>query len=293
MSVTPATNAVIGFPRWTEEAVFSAGGGSWSSGDYPIANLASLPLQRVARSNSAAAAATQFVATLPGPLPVRLMGFVNHNATIDALFRVRVYRDAGMTDLAFDSGGVEFYPPVYATADLAWEDPRWWSGKYSARELRGYRGMRPIWLPQTVSAQAIQAEVIDPGNPAGFFECGLFEIAQAWQLGVNFKYGSSFGYRNRSAVLEAEGGAKYISDRENPRTFVGSIDYLGDDEAKAMAFEFQRQIRTAKPFLWLPNPTATRHLLRESWLARQVEMPPIELAYYGRDTIGLNFEEVL
>ncbi|MFY7963198.1 MAG: hypothetical protein ACOVVK_24205 [Elsteraceae bacterium] len=71
-------NAVIGFPRWTDRAAFLPDGGAYEAG-YPVANLGLLPLSRVARSLSAAPAATRILAVLDNPPPRRLVAMVNHN----------------------------------------------------------------------------------------------------------------------------------------------------------------------------------------------------------------------
>ena len=285
-------NAVIGFPRWTAESTFAAGGGSWNA-SYPVTNLSGLPLQRVARSTNALAASTKFRVTLPEVLPVRLLAFVNHNATLDATYRIRVYRDLAASDLAYDSGASqEFFPPVYNTDNLEWEDPRWWNGRYTTRELAGYRPIRPVWLPQTYAAGSIQVDVVDTGNPAGFFQCGLFEVSQGSQVEINFRYSAEFGFSDRAQMVEAEGGARYFNERGNPRIFNGSINYLDIDDVKTLFFEQLRQCGASTPFLWLPNPNDELHLLRDCFLARNAALNPLSHAFFQRGSVPLNFIEV-
>ncbi len=54
-----SVNAVIGFPRWTTE--FSLAGGSFLAA-YPVGNLKTQPLTRVARTVDAQLASTQWIA---------------------------------------------------------------------------------------------------------------------------------------------------------------------------------------------------------------------------------------
>lgn len=286
--------AVIGFPRWTEKGVYAANGGTYNA-TYPVTNLNSLPLSRVARSSSAAAADTKFKITLDKPRPIRLLAFVRHNASLDATFRIRLYSDAALTTLLYDSGtGEQFWPPVYPNGTLEWEDDGFWSGQYSTDQITGYRVTRSIWLDQFYLAQAILVDVVDTTNPAGFFECGLFEVAQGWQVGVNFAIGAQYGFRARTQTIEALGGVKFFDRRDKPRQFNGSIDYLSRDEALARAFEHQRQHDLDIPFLWLPHPDDIIHPLRRSYLARNMDLGLLSYAQaLDVDSVPLRFEEVL
>jgi len=288
-----AQNAVIGFPRWTEKAVFQADGGSYAAG-YPVTNLGGLPLSKVARSASAAVTDTRFLAVLDKLRPVRLVAMVNHNASLDGRFRLRLYGDRfAAAPAIYDSGQLPFWPSVYPPSSVEWEDDQWWSGQYSTEEIAGYRATRPLLLDRIHLAHAIRLEVMDPTNPDGFFQCGLFEIAQGWRIGVNFAVSAEHGFRARSQSLEALGGVKYFDRREKPRLFTGSIDYLPRDEALARAFEHQRQTDLDQPFLWLPDPDATVHLLRQCWLARNASLGMMRYASVDRDGVPLIFEEVL
>lgn len=294
MPIPAAQNGVIGFPRWTDKGTFVANGGSYNA-TYPVTNLQTLPLSRVARTSTAASANTKFAITFPKPYAVRLLAFVGHNSTLDGTFRVRLYSDTGLTALLYDSGvGQPFWPPVYATDDLEWEDDRWWSGGYSSDEIAGYRATRPIWLDKLYLVQGIAVDVVDTGNPAGFFQLGLFEVAQGWQVGTNFTPGAQYGFRARTQIIEAIGGVKYADRRDKPRQFSGVIDYLDRDEALARAFEHQRQMDIDIPFLWMPDPTATVHLLRQTYLARNVDLGLMSYAQaMDVDSLPLRFEEVL
>jgi hypothetical protein len=291
------TNGTIGFPVWTGLATPAAGSGSWLAG-WPIANIKSLPLGRVARSSSAAATDTRFEVTFATETPVQMFTFVNHNASNDGTFRIRAYADLAATDLLYDSGpgpsgaGLEFWPAVYQTEDLEWEDDRWWDGKYSDQEKLGNVPILPVLAPQPMGARLIRVEVTDPLNPAGFFQLGYFDLAGAYAPGVNFKKGSEYGLRDRTVVLEAEGGAKYFNRRGDVKFFRGSIDCLPRGEARVRFFEMHRQLGVALPFVWLPFPDQPETYLTQAFLARHAALDPITLAYVDRDTVPLNFEEV-
>lgn len=283
-------NAIIGFPRWTAEASYS--GGSWSA-TYAAGNLNSEPLARVARSTDAALASTQFVATLTTQRPVRLVAPVRHNLTRNAKMRGRIYSDAGMATLEHDTGWFDVWPIVYPLEYCNWEDPYWWTGKYTDEEMAGYTWTRPVWLDRAYIARTIKVEFDDTANPAGYVELGLFEIAQGWQPSVNFRYGKEFGFVGGAELQEALGGVEYADDRPLRRVVVGSIGLLPHDEAMMRAFELQRQYQKKTPFLWFPDPANETHWLRECFLARNGELPLLALASHGRDNFPFSLREVL
>lgn len=283
-------NAVFGFDRWTEDFTFS--GGSWS-GTYPVTNLNVLPLSRVGRTADAATVSTQWTATYSSGANVQLLGFVNHNASIDGLFRIRLYSDTGLTSLLHDTGWLEFWPIVYPWGSLPYGHASFWTGKYSAREIAGYNATRPVWLSQSYTVKGIRVEVDDTGNEDGYFQCGTFEIAEGYQLDINFVYGAQYGFRFRTQEQEALGGVKYFERRSKPRVFKGEVQYSGRDEVLSRAFEMLRRHDLNIPLLWVPNPDDTSHFLRNSYLARITDPGLFSFAVHNRDTMPIALEEVL
>lgn len=282
--------AVIGFPRWTTLASFS--GGSWS-GTYPLSNLGIEPLSKIARSTDATLANAQFVATLSSTKAIRALALARHNLSINAKIRIRLYRDAALTDIAYDSGWVDVWPVVYPYSALDWEDDNWWSGKYSAAEIAGYIWTRPFWLGNVYLARAVKVEIDDTGNSDGYVEAGLFEIAQGYQLPINPDLGAQYGYRFRTVTQESLGGTKYHERRDKPRVFRGSVSFIDRDHALAKLFEQLRQHDLDTPFLWFPHPDEPMHWLRNVFIAKNVDPGLFSYAAFGTDAVPLAFEEVL
>lgn len=284
------TNAIIGFPRWTDSIVWS--GGAWTA-DYPPSNLAGLPLSRVARSANADPLSTCLTGLLPTSRGVRLIALVRHNLSRNATIRVRLYRDAAATDLAHDSGALPAWPVVYPFGINEWEDDQYWSGQYATNEIAENTWTRPIWLDRIHLARSIAIDIVDADNPDGHIDLGLIEVAQGWQVGINFDYGAEFGFRFRTQDVESLGGARYHERRAKPRTWRGSIAYLDRDEALARGFEQQRQLDLDQPFLWLPHPAEPVHWLRTVFLARNTNPGALRYAVGDRTSVALSFEEVL
>lgn len=284
-------NAIIGFPCHTPRSTPGNWTGSWQAG-WPVSNLNSLPLGKVARSASAAPANTRFEILLPELLPVGLITLINHNATNAATVTVTAFSDAAGTNLVATVSNVEFWPSVYDTASLLWEDSRWWDGKYSDYEKFGSVPLLPIQLPEGAAAQLIRVQINDSANPAGYVQLGYCDVATANEQLINFKFGSQWGFRDRATALEAEGGGKIFNQRGDVRIFRGEINYLPDSQSRGLFYQMQRQLGVALPFVWLPFPDRPETWITDAFLARQVALDPLTMAMFARNTIPLNFEEV-
>jgi hypothetical protein len=285
-----ATNAIFGFPRHTPDVTWS--GGSWET-DYPRTNLGTLPLARVARSTDATTASTQVVGTFSRDRPLSLIGIVRHNLSAAATYRLRVYGDAGLSTLVYDSTATDVWPAVYPSETLEWEDDRWWDGKYTDEEIEGYTWTRPIWLGQVYLARAFLLEIFDTANPDGYVEIGLLEVSEGRPVSVNLGYGYQEGWRFRSTGVEAIGGARYFDRRDKPRTVRGEINYLGRNEAMARFFEMQRQQDLDVPLLYFPFPDETVHWLRTAFLATLDDPGPIAYTAKSRNSVPIALREML
>lgn len=285
------TNLTFGYPRHTPRVTPGAWTGSWQSA-WPISNLKSLPLGRVARSASRALADTKFEILLPDGVAVGIIGLINHNASNDATVTVQAYGDTLGTNLLWTSSALEFWPAVYATDDLEFEDLRWWDGKYADYEKLNAVPKLQILIGQNLPIRLVRFAVNDPNNADGYFQLGFCELATAKTFTINFAYGAQYGLLDRSVVLEAEGGAEYVNRRGDLSFFRGEIDYLPRAEARATILEMQRQFGREQPFLVLPFPDDPTTWLTHGGLMRFAGLDPLSMELFGHDKVPLNLKEV-
>lgn len=265
------TKTTLGFPRYTHLTTFS--GGSWTAA-YPAANLGVMPLARVARSTDTLAASTTFTATMDENHPIRVIGLVRHNMSFAATYRVRLWNQANA--LQHDTG-----------TQLVWPMP------YHSEVMRGATYCCPIILPANLIVYRIQVDIVDTGNVQGYVQIGLCEIATGWELSTGLALGYAQGFAVRTQMNEALGGVKYFNRQTKPRTAKGSVRHMPRNEAMTQAYEFQRQNDIDTPVLVVPFPDEAAHLLRTVFLARNVELSPIERVLTARDSFVLNLEEIL
>lgn len=157
-------NFTIGFPRWTDDAVFS--GGSYNA-SYPVTNAGILPLSQVARTTDLLPASTQLIGTFPDVRPCRLFGLVRHNLSLTATHRLRLYSDAALTSVLYDTGEVDVWPIVYPFGSVPFEDAHYFTGKYVERDIAGYNWTLPVLADVTYMARAFKWEFFDSANVSG------------------------------------------------------------------------------------------------------------------------------
>lgn len=286
----PNTSAILGWPSSTEQ--FTLAGGHWET-TFPRSNLQVMPLSRVARSTSTNPTLDTFVTgTSSNTRRVGLIALARHNLTLDATIRLRLFEDAAMTLLIYDSGAQEVWPAVYPYDELEWEDDNYWTGKYTDEELQGMTWLWLWWGGFDYMAAGFRLDISDPDNPEGYVQAGYLEIAGQYQVGANFNYGSQYGFRFRTIATEAIGGAKYFDDRNKPRVFKGTFR-LTHNEALAKQFEMRRQRDICEPVIWLPNPDERVHWGRTAMLAQFQD--PGAFSYYGVDIdeVPIALEEII
>ena len=287
----PAWNAIVGSPRWTTKAAFSA---TTEAAGYPATNLGTLPLAYPWRSTGTDAADTVLTAVFSGSKrKIELAVLCRHNLSIGSTVTVTLYEDTAMTTV-LTTATVEAWPAVFTEEQVDWDGGRWWDRTYTEEEIAGYPWHLPIRLPGAYYCQAVRVEISDPANPAGYVQVGLLELASEHQVPTNPEVGAQYGYASRTEVQEADGGTEYHRRRPKGRVFEGSVPYMPRDTAMGTWLEMRRQLDVDVPFFWWPDPTDQLHRLRRSFLARFAEL---SLQSYAtptdRDGVPISLKEVL
>lgn len=283
-------NAIIGWPRLTDKITW--GSGAWQP-SYPVTNSASLPLGAVARSIDLAPASTRLTGLLSPYSRIGLIAVIAHNWSSLAQWRIRIYADAAGTLLVWEKPRGPVWGVAYPKGTLKWTDRNFWTGAFSPSELAGLAWNAPLLIDPSVVGQRIEIEIWDEGNPAGFIQHGLIEVAEFMRLPVNFAYGADAGFQARSLRVEAEGGAIFPERRAKGRSFQGSIDLAPESWAASAYFEFLRQADITEPFFWWQRPDSVTETHRSAFLARNTNLGLQKLVYYQRRAVPLNFYEVL
>lgn len=273
------TTCGLFYPNIDSKATLSLG--SWSA-TLPLANLQDRTVQLVARTTDAANASSKFLATFDKARPMNVVALVNHNLGVDATYRFRLYDDAGLTMLAYDSGAVNVFGTFYDedTDPGGWDGGNLWDLGLTAEEREGLTPTLVHLLPTTVSARYLLVELFDSANPAGYVQAGRFFVANGWTPAYNMAYGASLQYEPRDEIAEADSGAEYFNARPAPRVARFELGFMSEAEGMARAFDMQRTLGTTREVLFMWNQADTLHFLRRTFLARMRVLSPIEENFF-------------
>lgn len=284
------SNLILAFPNRIDEATLS--GGSWQS-TLPRANLQDRVLGHVARTADAALANTQFDVDLGKSRRIRMLAIVRHNLSVSAKVRLRGNDTASFTAPAYDSGWVDAWPRQYATAEMAWEDPNFWSGRPS-QEQRDFLPKVFIHVADTMKfLRYWRVEVDDTTNPDGYVEAGRVFIGEVWQPTYNASYGWKLGVDADTRIDKAVSGTEYFDRRSPARTQTFSLDWLTADEAFQRAFDLHWRQGLDREVFFIADPADSVNLLRRSWLARLEQINPIEQPYFAHHRAAFAMKEIL
>lgn len=287
-------NITLGRQSWAEEATLYEIGSSASG--YGVDNMQTMPLSKVWRSADATLDNTRFRGTLPKLRRIDNIWLAWHNLSRDGKIRRRLYRTEGASPSVevYDSGWLNWLETVYTFDQVDHDGGNLHDRTYTDEELEGLPRYNPHFVPNEIYADEFLIEIDDTGNPDGYVQAGYLAIEQAQVISVNPQYGNiSYGFRSRSLPDEAESGYKVFDRLDKPRVLTGTIDFLPTQEAKGVFYELQRQADINKPFtVWIDRDDSL-NMLRDAWLARNVDLPQITYQVYGRDAVPFGYEEVI
>lgn len=293
LGIDTSYNAVIGFPRQTDNFTYS--GGDFEAA-YPATNAQNITYARVARSESLSASPSPQVflqGTSATTRIVRMFGIAAHNMrpATSPTFRLRLYSDAAYTTEIYDSGVENIWPPPYTYAGRSWYTPFFWIGGYSNEEIGGQIPFRPIYLDQAYAVKSWRIDFYDENNTDDYIQVGLFEVAAALTLPVNFGYGSQYGYKHITKTVELDGGLKRFDVYDPSYVFDGRVEYMPEEQAQNNFMELFRQHGLSVPFMWLPFPLRPTTWLRTSKMVNLADPGLFAHAEYGYDSVPLRLEE--
>lgn len=282
----------VGFNRWTTKLTLS--GGSWS-GSWPLNNSLVEPLRLVARSTDTSNASTQFTAQLDVARPVRLVGFVAHNARPFDQFRVVMWADAAKTIMLKDSGLQYFWPPIVAYGTVPYGDAHWYGGRPTAEDIAGFNPTR-VWDfgAGIQNTKAIDVYIFTTAaNPDGCFKLGMFEVSMGWQFKINLAYGLQYGIKSRSVATQAYGGQVSVTQLPSQREWLGASNEMPHNEAMSQGLRMLKQYDIAVPFLWCLDPQDGPNLMYNTALVKRVELTLGLRSFFENDQHPIHALEVL
>ena len=281
---------LIAYQNILDDATLS--GGSWQT-TLPLSNLQQRPLQRVARSTDASGNSTQFVMDFGRARTVGLVALLNHNASVDASWGVRLSDDAGFATVIYEWND-DVWSSLYNSLDLAWEDENFWSGKPTAESLAGYTWNAYHLLPTAQAGRYLEVTITDSGNADGYFQLGRVFVGAGWSPVIDLAPGASLGYETETTVQRSLAGAEYFERQEGYRVARFALRGLSKNEALIQALDMQRIAGTDGEvfFAWDTADRATIHSLRRTFLGRARKLSALEQPYQALFSTTFELQEL-
>ena len=270
-------NAAFGWPVFSDAGVTytpTLSGGAWSS-DLPLTNLQDRRLAKVARSDDATAASTQFIIDLKVARAVGVLGLFGHNISAAAT----VQWLGGTT-----SGGSE----VYAGSAVAVS-----YSAYSAEDLDGYT---PAIILVPASAQTARywtCKVVDTTNADGYVEIGRATVCGIYQPAINILVGAGAGLDTQTERKDTDGGADIFQAKAIRRSWNIILDDISESEAMTKAWRMQRLLGKHGQCVFLFD-SADSYQHERAILATLEELGGLDYPYaVARNRTALRIREAL
>lgn len=267
----PDYRILIGWLNRLDEAALS--GGSWQP-TLPLENLHSRQIAKVARTQALTPANTTMTLDYGRPRPHQLICLVNHNGSFSGKMRIRIGDDPAWGDATtYYDVTVDIWPGLldgpWDVNDYEWEDDNFWLGGFDVEEIEGFTAVSTHILPDPRSGRYLRIDILDQGNPDGFFQLGRIFAGPAISPTVNVAWGMGEGWDfSGTAIESALGGAEFFDEREGVRLIRFTLQHLDTTEAYGKFMEMVRRSGVSKEVFVIPDPSDQFNGLKRNFLGR-------------------------
>jgi hypothetical protein len=136
-------------------------------------------------------------------------------------------------------------------------------------------------------------EITDTNNVDGYVEIGRLWMSRLWQPDINFDFGMTLGWEDKSTSDESYSGAEYFNVRSKYRVCKFQLSWLTDTEAYEQAFEIQRANGTTGEVLLVSDIDDDINILRRSMIGRMRQLPALDIMNYSQKTMQFEIKELV
>lgn len=212
-------------------------------------------------------AGAQFVLDTGRRGAISVVAILAHTLRTTALYRLTYAADAGFSVGVQTTGWQPVVARIHNTVDLQWEDPNFWSGRPTERELAAYGRNLVVPLDPTWSGRYLKVELDDAGNPAGFFDLGFLFVSNAFSPAINFSRGATQSLEFRTLADETPSGHMVFEPRKSRRVHTVPFNATTKD-GWARLYDLSVLNGPQSPVLFVPTLRDPKHLFRECFLGR-------------------------
>lgn len=282
-------NCIFGYQNRIDESTFETYG-SWET-TLPLLNLKNRLLSKVARSVDATATSTRLRFAIAKDRVVGVLAVANHNLTVDATFRYRIYSDSGYSTMVYDSGTLNVWPDM-PYGYYEWEEEPFWD--LSMTDEQRILSAKTLIHIQTniTNARYYQIEFFDTANPDGYVQLGRIFLGTKYQPEANMNLGASIGLETDTLIDKALGGAEFFDRRESFRVARFTLDYLNQSDSIINSDMMRISgVDAEVVFVWDNSTDIIRN--RRGFLGRLRSLSQIEQPYNTRFQTTYEIKELL
>ncbi|WP_311948963.1 hypothetical protein [Halomonas piscis] len=280
---------------WPNHAGAAAlSGGGWSA-NMPLAHLADPAFAVAAESVDADPANTQFDLTFPRFLPVGVIALASHNLTVDAEWRVRLWRDTAATDLSWDSGWMMAWPSVYSSSELEWEYDNFWLGTVDEAQRGDFTALTTHFADEVQIVRRVTVEISDTANPDGVIRLGRAFVGDTWQPEYNAAYGIQYGHEI-GTEFEVAGNpeqTEYADVRAAKRTVQFALEHLSEEEGFRRTLALQRAQGLHGEVLYSEGGHLDALAFQRTFIGRLSSIDPLAHPYFATYSNSISLKEIL
>jgi hypothetical protein len=232
---------------------------------------------------------------LPRFRTIGVVALYSHNLSVDARWRVRLYYDAQGDNELWDSGWVQAWPSVYATSELNWEDPNFWTGVPFEDDRQDFTPLATIWPSDPQVCRLVRIEIDDQNNPDGAVRIGRPFIANLWRPDFNASYGIQYGHEI-ATEFEVAGNpeqTEYADVKKPRRTVSFDLSHLNTHEGFRRGLALQRQQGIHGEVLYAEETQPSAIAFARTFVGRLQSADPLTHPYYANYSQSYSLLEIL
>ncbi|EFL53000.1 conserved hypothetical protein [Solidesulfovibrio fructosivorans JJ]] len=277
---------LLAWPNRLDAPEVLLSGGNWAIG---LENLQDMRLSKVSRSGDLDMASTRFRVDFGVERTIQAVAVIGHNADLDGRVRLTGYNDADFSDLAYDSGWLDLYPPLFSPSDLEWEDENWWSGRISSEDL-GEDVRTYVRILEQQFLRYWQWEFDNRTNPAGYLDIGRVFMGPGWVPAGKMTRTPTLAAETDTVVVRSLAGSIYSRRRKSRRVAQFRIERMDQVEGTNRALRLALDRGLDRDILVCLD--TDEELLGQQWslygILRNIDSSPLEFS--GVEDTAMNFQ---
>lgn len=294
--VSTTTPSMLAYPNWLNGSAFATpaivAAGSWEA-DAPASNVLSHYLAKAAVSTDATTASTKIRFDFGAVRNVDFICVPDSNVSQDGQIKATIYTDAGFTTAAGTTGWVDYWADAYPWGARPWGSYGLFSPKLTPEDAEGYASIWWRVLASTAIGRYAELEIDDTANADGSVSLSRAFFGPAWRFVRNPDVGLDTGWKTTTRKRRGRQGAVFSRRGAFYRTIQFGCSDLEEDDAFTNAFDLGRRQGIDQEVVFVLDPGATVHSLRQTVYGQLAEPPRVRWTRPERLSTTLQIEELV